>query len=242
MSEPPKKFAALRLRQPQDAGARGVRHAPDFAAGEVQDDSVVMTYPEGLFRAAVAMEILAIVLVVISLIWDAPLEQLADPMHTPNPAKAPWYFLGLQELLHYFPPFVAGVLIPTLVVVALVVIPYFNINVESEGDLAQEPRQADESLRRRSDGVFNPDGRVRRLGRADPNAADRVSHAAGGRPFAGIPWAIPALAGVEIRLVLDHDLVSGAGSGTDHHRNSFPRSGMVVGVAMAELNHADQNP
>jgi menaquinol-cytochrome c reductase cytochrome b/c subunit len=51
--------------------------------------------------------------VVISLIWDAPLEQLADPMHTPNPAKAPWYFLGLQELLHYFPPVVAGVLIPT---------------------------------------------------------------------------------------------------------------------------------
>ena len=92
-----------------------------------------MTYPEGLFRAAVAIEILAIVLVMISLIWDAPLEQLADPMHTPNPAKAPWYFLGLQELLHYFPPFVAGVLIPTMVVVALIVIPYFNINIESEG-------------------------------------------------------------------------------------------------------------
>jgi hypothetical protein len=82
---------------------------------------------------AVAIEILAIVLVLISLIWNAPLEQLADPMHTPNPAKAPWYFLGLQELLHYFPPFVAGVLIPTLVVLALIVIPYFNINVESSG-------------------------------------------------------------------------------------------------------------
>ena len=58
---------------------------------------------------------------------------LADPLHTPNPAKAPWYFLGLQELLHYFPPVVAGVLIPGLVVMALIVIPYFNINVESEG-------------------------------------------------------------------------------------------------------------
>jgi hypothetical protein len=92
-----------------------------------------MTYPEALLRAAVAIEILAIALVIVSLIWDAPLEQLADPMHTPNPAKAPWYFLGLQELLHYFPPFVAGVLIPTMVVLALIVIPYFDINIESEG-------------------------------------------------------------------------------------------------------------
>jgi quinol-cytochrome oxidoreductase complex cytochrome b subunit len=68
-----------------------------------------------------------------SLFWDAPLEGLADPMQTPNPAKAPWYFLGLQELLHYFPPVVGGVLIPTLVVLALVIIPYFNVNVEAEG-------------------------------------------------------------------------------------------------------------
>ena len=52
--------------------------------------------------------------------WDAPLEELANPLQTPNPAKAPWYFLGLQELLHYFPPVVAGVLIPALVVLALI--------------------------------------------------------------------------------------------------------------------------
>ena len=69
----------------------------------------------------------------VSLFFNAPLEGLADPTHTPNPAKAPWYFLGLQELLHYFPPVVAGVLIPTLVVLALIIIPYFNINVEAEG-------------------------------------------------------------------------------------------------------------
>ncbi len=90
-------------------------------------------YPEVLFRAAVVIEILAIGLVTISLLFNAPLEGLADPSHTPNPAKAPWYFLGLQEMLHYFPPVVAGVLVPTLVVIALVVIPYFNINVEAEG-------------------------------------------------------------------------------------------------------------
>ena len=99
----------------------------------VKDEDRVMTYPEVFLRTAVAIEVLAIALVVVALMWDAPLEGLADPMHTPNPAKAPWYFLGLQELLHYFPPVVAGVLIPGLVVMALIIIPYFNINIEAEG-------------------------------------------------------------------------------------------------------------
>lgn len=100
---------------------------------QTQDDKRVMTYPEVLLRASVAVEVLLLALVLLSLLWDAPLEGLANPMQTPNPAKAPWYFLGLQELLHYFPPVVGGVLIPTLVVLALVVIPYFGINVQAEG-------------------------------------------------------------------------------------------------------------
>ncbi len=94
--------------------------------------SRLMSFPNLILREAIAFEILTIVLVIVSLFWDAPLEQLADPLLTPNPAKAPWYFLGLQELLHYFPPVVAGVLMPALVVLALVVIPYFNVNVESK--------------------------------------------------------------------------------------------------------------
>jgi menaquinol-cytochrome c reductase cytochrome b/c subunit len=97
------------------------------------DEQQIQTYPEVLFRAIVAIEVLTIALVVMALLFNAPLEGIADPSHTPNPAKAPWYFLGLQEMLHYFPPVVAGVLVPTLVVIALVVIPYFNINVEAEG-------------------------------------------------------------------------------------------------------------
>jgi hypothetical protein len=102
-------------------------------AVKFRDEDYVMTFPETLLRAAVAIEVLVVALVWVALLWNAPLEQLADPMHTPNPAKAPWYFLGLQELLHYFPPVVAGVLVPGLVVMALVVIPYFNINVEADG-------------------------------------------------------------------------------------------------------------
>lgn len=90
----------------------------------------LMAYPHLLIREAIAFQVLVIAMVLVALFWDAPLEQLANPLLTPNPAKAPWYFLGLQELLHFFPPFVAGILIPTLVVIALVVIPYFNVNVE----------------------------------------------------------------------------------------------------------------
>lgn len=92
----------------------------------------LMSYPQLILRGVIAFEVLTILLVIVSLVWDAPLEQLANPLLTPNPAKAPWYFLGLQELLHYFPPLVAGIVIPTLVVVALLVIPYFNVNIKGE--------------------------------------------------------------------------------------------------------------
>ncbi len=101
----------------------------------------LMTYPHLLIREAIAFQVLVIVMVLVALFWDAPLEQLANPLLTPNPAKAPWYFLGLQELLHFFPPFVAGILIPTLVVIALVVIPYFNVNIEGERIWARKPAQ-----------------------------------------------------------------------------------------------------
>ena len=106
----------------------------------VREDEV-QTFPEALFRAVLAIELLTIVLVVSSLFFNAPLEGIADPSHTPNPAKAPWYFLGLQELLHYFPPVVAGVLAPTVLIVALVVIPYFNVNIEAQGLFLKDHRK-----------------------------------------------------------------------------------------------------
>src|ERR1039457_1736362 len=101
-------------------------------SAKVKDESgpLLMSHPNLLLREMIAFQVLSIVLVGLALFWDAPLEQEANPLLTPNPAKAPWYFLGLQELLHYFPPVVAGVLIPTLVVVGLVVIPYFDINIQ----------------------------------------------------------------------------------------------------------------
>jgi quinol-cytochrome oxidoreductase complex cytochrome b subunit len=91
------------------------------------------TAPHLLLREVILVQWGLIALAVLSLLFDAPLEGIADPLHTPNPAKAPWYFVGLQELLHYFPPVVAGVLLPTLAVIGLVVIPYFRVNLEVVG-------------------------------------------------------------------------------------------------------------
>jgi hypothetical protein len=68
-----------------------------------------------------------------SIVVDAPLEEPANPTKTPNPSKAPWYFLGLQEILVYFDPWFAGVVLPGLIIVGLMVIPYVDINPKGNG-------------------------------------------------------------------------------------------------------------
>ena len=104
-------------------------------------EKIVMTFPNLIIREIICFQVVVIILVIISLIFDAPLEELANPQNTPNPAKAPWYFLGLQELLHVFPPVVAGVSVPFCVVVALVIIPYFEINIKREGLWKENPKK-----------------------------------------------------------------------------------------------------
>jgi hypothetical protein len=68
-----------------------------------------------------------------SIVVDAPLEEPANPTKTPNPSKAPWYFLGLQEILVYFDPWFAGVVLPGFIIVGLMVIPYIDINPKGNG-------------------------------------------------------------------------------------------------------------
>ena len=94
------------------------------------EERFVMTFPSLIVREIILFQVVVIALSLAAIVFDAPLESIANPNETPNPAKAPWYFLGLQELLHYFPPVVAGVLMPALVVIALVVIPYAPVNLE----------------------------------------------------------------------------------------------------------------
>jgi len=88
------------------------------------ENEKTLSYRELLFREIIGIEALAVVLLSMALIWKAPLDEMANPLHTPNPAKAPWYFTGLQELLHYFPPFVAGIILPVLIVSSLFIIPF----------------------------------------------------------------------------------------------------------------------
>ena len=123
------RFGSDALKQP-----RRVVFITKKTSAKVKEEEgrQLMSYPHLILREAMAFMLLTIGLVLVALVWDAPLEQLANPLVTPNPAKAPWYFLGLQELLHYFPPLAAGIIIPTLVVVALIVVPYFNINIQGE--------------------------------------------------------------------------------------------------------------
>lgn len=116
------------------------RNVPARFETEKEPEKLVMSFPHLIIREVICFLVVVIILSVMALLFNAPLEELADPQHTPNPAKAPWYFLGLQELLHSFPPVVAGVLIPLLVVIALVIIPYFDINVKREGLWIHNPR------------------------------------------------------------------------------------------------------
>ncbi|MBI4546974.1 MAG: cytochrome C [Ignavibacteriae bacterium] len=74
-----------------------------------------------------------VILVFWSFLIDAPLEEPANPTLTPNPSKAPWYFLGLQEMLVYFDPWIAGVVLPTLIILGLMAIPYIDINEKGNG-------------------------------------------------------------------------------------------------------------
>jgi len=99
------------------------------AAGErkePQKDKLVMVWPHLLVRHAVAAMAIIFVVLVLAVLFDAPLTEVANPTVTPNPEKAPWYFAGLQELLAHFHPLIAGVLIPGSILIGLAVLPYID--------------------------------------------------------------------------------------------------------------------
>ncbi len=93
----------------------------------------VHTWPHLVKAEFIAGLIALIVITIWSIVIDAPLEEAANPTRTPNPSKAPWYFLGLQEMLVYFDPWMAGVVLPSLIIVGLMLIPYVDLNPKGSG-------------------------------------------------------------------------------------------------------------
>jgi len=96
-------------------------------------DDKIHTWPNLVRNEFLCAMFVMIVLILWALLIDAPLEEPANPTRTPNPSKAPWYFLGLQEMLVYFDPWNAGVVMPSLIIVGLMVIPFIDINPKGSG-------------------------------------------------------------------------------------------------------------
>ena len=96
-------------------------------------DREVHVWPFLLRIEFLAAIIVTLLLMVWSIALNAPLEEPSNPTLTMNPAKAPWYFLGLQEMLVYFDPWMAGVVLPTLILVGLMAIPYMDANPLGNG-------------------------------------------------------------------------------------------------------------
>ena len=93
---------------------------------EPEKQDLVMVWPHLLVRHAVAAMSVLLLVMLVAVLFDAPLRDIADPTKTPNPEKAPWYFAALQELLSHFHPQLAGVLVPTAIIIGLVTLPYID--------------------------------------------------------------------------------------------------------------------
>lgn len=100
---------------------------------EALDNEKVLVWPDLVYTELICMLALTALLIFWAIWLQAPLEEPASSVKTPNPSKAPWYFLGLQEMLVYYDPWMAGVVLPSLVVAGLMAIPYIDFNKGGNG-------------------------------------------------------------------------------------------------------------
>ena len=103
------------------------------AAVDIQLPDKVHTWPYLVRAEFISGCVMILGLLIWSIVIDAPLEDPSNPTKTPNPSKAPRYFLGLQEMLVYFDPWIAGVVLPTLIIIGLMAIPFIDINPNGNG-------------------------------------------------------------------------------------------------------------
>ena len=108
---------------------------------EKENDEKVLVWPDLVYTELICMVAVMAFLLVWAIFLPAPLEEPASSVKTPNPSKAPWYFLGLQEMLVYFDPWYAGVVLPSLVVFGLMAMPYLDFNKKGNGYYSIEERK-----------------------------------------------------------------------------------------------------
>jgi hypothetical protein len=123
-------FTWLSLRRAVINDARMAQGLPNL---EELEPEKTLTWPDLVYTELIAMVAQTILLVVWAIALQAPLEQPASSTSAPNPSKAPWYFLGLQEMLVYFDPWMAGVVLPTMIIIGLMAIPYIDTNKQGNG-------------------------------------------------------------------------------------------------------------
>ena len=115
------------------AKANDDRMAQGLPPKEVEDNEKVLVWPNLVYTELICLIIFSFVLTVWGIGLKAPLEQPANPAESPNPSKAPWYFLGLQEMLVYYDPWLAGVVFPGLIIFGLMAIPFIDVNPKGSG-------------------------------------------------------------------------------------------------------------
>lgn len=96
-------------------------------------DEKILVWPDLVYTELICMVVLTVILVAWGIVLQAPLEEPASAVKTPNPSKAPWYFLGLQEMLVYYDPWLAGVVFPSVILVGLMAFPYIDYNKKGNG-------------------------------------------------------------------------------------------------------------
>lgn len=132
-------FTWFALRKAVDNDERLAAGKPTREKEEAEEK--VMVFPYLIYIEFVAALFYSILLVLWSLFLKAPLEDPANPSVSPNPSKAPWYFLGLQEMLVYYDPWIAGVLLPTMIILGLCAIPYIDNDPKASGFYSYKGRR-----------------------------------------------------------------------------------------------------
>jgi len=122
------RTASVAVQTPRPRGTGPELASMPLVVRRREEEETVVTFPALVWKEFLAGLAMFIFLLGVSIQVNAPLLQRANTAITPNPAKAPWYFLGLQELLERFPPVMAGVAFPSFVIIFMLLTPYLDRN------------------------------------------------------------------------------------------------------------------